>query len=316
MADFTLDGLIGLYCTKRLARCTIKACRNTNKPFPHLLLTGIGGTGKTAFARAIGCEMDCYFTEVEAATFKKREHLLEVLKQASDEATKRHKTLMFFIDEVHRLSLPLQESLYLPLTERKLSFKNSFLVIPPFSIIIATTRREMLESNSFVSRFPLQWEIGRYEDVFIEQIIAKHLRENGFKFDLSVIQEVRKRSLGIPRIAVNLAYKISLLADSISSKNITLHDVLYTFEMEKIDERGLTPIHRQYLQILLERSFNYLPLPIGVGSISAKMRQPEDVILGSVEPLLFELNFVMPTPRGRIITQVGREHMKNFQKSA
>ena len=49
-----LNKLIGLHKQKKCALIDIKACQKTGNPFPHTLISGIGGTGKTALVLAIG----------------------------------------------------------------------------------------------------------------------------------------------------------------------------------------------------------------------------------------------------------------------
>jgi Holliday junction resolvasome RuvABC ATP-dependent DNA helicase subunit len=49
-----------------------------------------------------------------------------------------------------------------------------------------------------------------------------------------------------------------------------------------------------------------------VGAIAAKLRQQEDVIKGSIEPVLLEMSFVSPTPRGRILTESGIHYLKSL----
>lgn len=314
-----LSSLIGLHKEKQRAGTQIKACLHSGRIFPHTLLTGVGGCGKTAFARSIGEELKYHFVEVHAASYKKRKQFLDALKEYSDQAQSRERPLLFFIDEIHRLTLTLQEGLYSPMKEWWIPTLEGQLHIPKFTLIGATTRFDMLDSNSFVTRFGNRWEIQRYPLQDMMEIVAYELAKQKFGFSADVVKEIAQRCLGIPRNAISLVEKVIFTALAEGRRTVTHFDVLCTFELEEIDYLGLNPIHHRYLQILSESCQGGKFQPLGVGSISAKMRQPEDVIKGSVEPVLLELSMISPSPRGRTLTDKGwnfLQKVQEFQKVA
>ena len=308
--------LIGLSREKRKAITAIRACRHSGMVFPHTLLYGVGGTGKTAFARAISSELGYFFVETHGAAFKKRDDLLEALLRHSAEATQTGLPLFFFIDEVHRLKYSLQEALYSAMKEWWIPTAHKRIEIPPFTLIAATTRFDMLDSNSFVTRFGNVWEIHRYSVSDIASIVAQEFRKLGLSFNRQVVFEVAKRCLGIPRIAITLADKVRMTVLASGGCAVTMGHALESFRLEEIDGLGLSPVHRRYLQILSMSRSSGRYAPLGVGAIAAKMRQQEDVIKGSVEPILLEFDFVAPTPRGRVLTDRGAEYLEKVQKNS
>ncbi len=304
-----LSSLIGLSREKRKAHILIRACARSGETFPHTLLHGIGGTGKTALARAIGDELGYYFVETHAAPFKRTELLFQALTESSRKAQHQGRPLLFFIDEIHRLNSALQESLYTAMKEWWLAVTTGKHKIPPFTLFGATTRLDMLDENSFVKRFENNWEIRRYPLEEMAFIVADLLGRAGLRFGGEVSRMIAERCLGIPRIAVNLSNMVRNMALASDSEIITPAHVLSTFELEEIDVLGLHPIHQRYLQILNASLVNGKHTPLGIGAISAKMRQPEDGVKGSVEPILLEMDMVAPTPRGRIITNKGSAYL-------
>lgn len=302
----SLNHIIGIPKLKEKAKIQILACKNQSTVFPHLLLTGIGGTGKSTFARAIATELKNYFYECEAASFKNREHLLQTLLREIKNAEEKKQSLTIFIDEIHRLNLTLQESLYFPMTECKVNLNNESVNISAFTLIGATTRPDMLDTNSFIKRFKLDWHMGRYDKIYIEQIIANQLRKKEMRFTKLIVQEIAQRSLNIPRTAINLTERVCTLANATKTKVIDINHLYRTFALEEIDSIGLSELHHEYLSILDQTSTH----PIGLGAIAAKLRQNPNVIQEMIEPILLELNFVQPTPRGRIITPAGLSHAK------
>lgn len=309
--NMSLSSLIGLGREKRKARVAIRACRFSGEVYPHTLLFGIGGTGKTEFARAIGGELDCHFVETHAAAFKKRKQLFATLVHYLEEAVRLDKPLLFFLDEVHGLKLNLQEALYSAMKEWWIPSDRGKQHIAPFTLVAATTRFDLLDANSFVTRFPNVWEIRRYSERDITNIVAAEFDRLGLTYTKEVAEDVAKRCLGIPRIAVTLARKVRITTIAESTKVITLNHTFRTFDLEEIDELGLQPVHRRYLEILAGSRSNGKLLPLGIGPIAAKMRHHEDMVKGSIEPILLELNMVAPTPRGRTLTEEGLRYLQS-----
>lgn len=311
-----LNNLIGLTKLKRRLRVAVKACVASGECFPHTLLTSLGGCGKTAFARAIGYELNCHFVETHAAAFKKREQLFEALIHYSEEAQSSGRPLLFFLDEVHGLKLNLQEALYSAMKEWWLPTARGKQYISPFTLVAATTRFDMLDANSFITRFPNVWEINRYPKEDIINIVAYEFDKMGLGYDYAVAEDVAKRCLGIPRIAVTLAKKVRTTTVAAGDKVVTLRHTRSTFDLEEIDKIGLQPVHMRYLRILAGSQANGRLMPLGIGPIAAKMRHHEDMIKGSIEPILLELSFVAPTPRGRTLTEAGLNYLKKSEKAA
>ncbi len=305
-----MSSLIGLNRLKRRVRVAIKACSHSGEVFPHTLLTSIGGCGKTAFARAVGNELNYHCVETHAAAFKKREQLFEALVHYSAEAQRSGKTLLFFLDEVHGLKLGLQEALYSVMKEWWIPTDRGKRFIPPFTLIAATTRFDLLDANSFVTRFPNCWEINRYSEKDIRNIVAFEFDKHGLVYSFEVVADIAKRCLGVPRIAVTLANKVRTTTLAAGCGEVTLTHTWQTFELEEIDEIGLHPVHRRYLKILAGSEVNGKLTPLGIGPIAGKMRHPEDMIKGSIEPILLELELVAPTPRGRVLTKKGSEYLQ------
>ena len=92
---------------------------------------------------------------------------------------------------------------------------------------------------------------------------------------------------------------------------VTLAHARRTFQDEEIDELGLQPIHLKYLHILAKSRVQGRFMALGIGAIAAKMRQHEDMVKGSVEPILLEFDMIAPTPRGRILTNIGSDYLNS-----
>lgn len=299
-----LAGLTGLTTIKQLASVGIKSCIARHAVFPHTLLFGVGGTGKTSIARAIGQELGYYFVEVEGAAFRKRDEIIECLTRNSLLAKKSHQPLLLFIDEVHRLHIKLQEALYIPMKEWRSTSTEGDISFPPFTLIAATTRRDMLDERSFVERFPNKWEVTRYHSCHIKGIVAALFRKWNMACDSEMSRLIATRCLGIPRVAANLSSKVRDVTLAGGRTEVNIADLRQAFDLEGLDRIGLTRLHHRYLSVL-----NEAVATRGVASIAAQLNQPVQLIEQGIEPILCELGLVEHGPRGRVITRRGREYL-------
>jgi holliday junction DNA helicase RuvB len=301
-----LSELVGLTQIKRLAAIAMRSSIARRKPMAHTLLYGIGGTGKTSIARAIGDDLGYNFVEIEGGILQNRTDIINCLAHNCAEANKLKLPLLLFIDEVHRLPRKLQEVFYLPMREFRVSSEFGWVQFPPFSLFAATTRRDMLDEHSFVQRFTNQWEVGRYDLVHIEEIITIVLDEYGLTFFDEHVKSIGGRCLGVPRIATNLAEKLRDVVLSRGRREIIDDDLVLLFDLDGIDSNGLTRLHRRYLSVL-DASSSYR----GISSIASQLSQPQSLLEDLIEPILCELRLVEHGPRGRSITDRGRSYLRS-----
>ena len=91
------------------------------------------------------------------------------------------------------------------------------------------------------------------------------------------------------------------------------HDGVVTTEVARealalleIDERGLEQTDRELLAAILEK---FGGGPVGLSTLAVSLGEAPDTIEDVYEPYLLQLGFLQRTPRGRIITDLGREHL-------
>ena len=77
-------------------------------------------------------------------------------------------------------------------------------------------------------------------------------------------------------------------------------------ELLEIDERGLEPMDRELLRAIVER---FDGGPVGLSTLAVALGEEPDTIEDVYEPYLLQLGFLQRTPRGRIVTSLGREHL-------
>lgn len=300
----------GLIQIKARLRRRIVSCNKRHSIFGHCLITGLGGTGKTLLARAIAEELNYNFIEIEAAALNSREalirHFLSSIKKSQT------KTLLYFIDECHRLTDSCQETLYYPMEENRIITQEGDIIFPPFCLFGATTQPQLLDQSSLVSRFErgMKINLDRYSDVDLQEILIFLFRDMGLDYDIDVIRAISKRCLGIPRNARNLAEKIR---DHIifrgGSQTIMLSDVNEVMFLEGLDDLGLNELQVKLLQMLLDAKGRTRSL----GMLAARLNMSKVALQETIEPVLLSLGFIDINQKGRIITEQGYQHlMKNI----
>lgn len=297
-----LDDLIGLQRLRRMAKRDIRAALRSGEVFPHTGLFGPGGLGKTAFAQAMAKDLNYFFLQVEGAAIKNRKELLNLLVKGNENAIASNKNLLFFVDECHRLGT-LQEALYYPMTDWRITTSSGEIRFNPFTLIAATTHPHML-MGSFTSRLQNQWYLERYSQHDIRKIVLKLFDKWGISQDIVTAGHIASRSLGIPRRAKNLARKVRNNVLARGGNRVTDADCFETFELEGIDEIGLDDRFIQYLHELASSDS-----PKGLSAIAGRMGLSEDVVSGSLEPTLLSLGMIDLTGRGRVLTKKGHQHL-------
>ena len=87
------------------------------------------------------------------------------------------------------------------------------------------------------------------------------------------------------------------ITDAIAAQTMALLD---------IDEKGLEPMDRRILEVIM-KTFN--GGPVGLQAIAAASSEEEDTIEEVYEPYLMQLGFLERTPRGRTATDRAYAHL-------
>ena len=74
----------------------------------------------------------------------------------------------------------------------------------------------------------------------------------------------------------------------------------------EVDALGLDAMDRRYLRTICE---NYNGGPVGVETLAAALSEQRDAIEEVIEPFLIQQGLVQRTPRGRVVTARGFNHI-------
>lgn len=267
--------------------------------FPHLLICGPGGTGKTLLSELIAREL-CTQVHVELAqnisNIGQMQGLLMMLEPEH----------ILLIDEIHELSETVQVSLYRALEERKLFLGGNKkpITLPPFTLIGATTD-EYLLTTSMRDRFKILLRLTHYSDEEMTLLIAQRAKRIGWEIDPDSVAELASRSRGVPRLAVRFLDSAKRVASSKGLDSIEPEHVSEMLSIEGFDSLGFDPVEQRYLSLLKEHRgavrLNVLATNLGLPKQTVEMFERDFIRLG----------LITKGDKGRALTPKGIEHLAN-----
>ena len=87
---------------------------------------------------------------------------------------------------------------------------------------------------------------------------------------------------------------------------ITTEIAREALDLLEVDERGLERTDRALLRAVVEK---FEGGPVGLSTLAVALGEEPDTIEDVYEPYLLQLGFLQRTPRGRVVTKLGRQHV-------
>ena len=302
----TLADFIGHESLKQNLSVFVSGARNRGEAMDHVLLYGPPGLGKTTLAHIVANELGTNFRATSAPMLTKQGDLAAIL-------TALEPMDVLFIDEIHRLPTAIEEVLYSAMEDFKLdimlgegpSAKSVRIDLPPFTLVGATTRTGLL-SNPLRDRFGIDLRLSFYSPEDLARIIVRSANILGTPIDADGALMLARSARGTPRIANRLLKRARDFAAALNQKSIGVDTIKTTLFQLHIDGAGLDEIDRDYMNMIIKF---YAGGPVGVENLASALSEPVDTIEDVIEPYLMQLGFVQRTPRGRVITSAGYEHL-------
>lgn len=302
----TFGEYIGQDKIKENLRIVIGAAKKRNEPVEHLLFHGPSGLGKTTLAHLVAKELGANIRITSGTALEKAGDVGSILTGLNDGD-------IIFIDEVHRLNKAIEEVIYPAMENFKLdiiigkgnSAKTLQIDLPRFTLIAATTKISML-SAPFRSRFGVNFRLDFYSQKNIEEIVSRSARLLGVNIETEAIKEVALASRFTPRVANRLLKRVRDFNQMGDSGIITKDVARDALKMLEIDDKGLEETDRKIMLAIVN---NFDGGPVGLKSIAASISEEESTIEDVYEPYLMQMGFLARTPKGRIVTSRGFEHL-------
>jgi Holliday junction DNA helicase RuvB len=274
------DEYIGQERNKTILSQYIKIMKARNYIFPHVLIHGKAGMGKTTLARIVAKEMGVPMTEAMSSIFA---------NESVSDITDRLQSGFLFIDEIHALPRDIAEQLY-PCME---DFKCNGAKIQPFTLVGCTTELgELLKNRKpFIDRFKLIIEL---QDYTLEELtaIAKQYRQVVFPNDSipdSIYLALATNCRATPRLLIRLLEATVYFSGDYQTvlKNFGILKDGYTIKDLKL--------------------LGYISKTKGVGAqnIASYLDISATNYLYEIEPYLLKTDMLIRTGKGRTITEAG-----------
>lgn len=309
LRPINLEEYIGQEQLKEQITVSIGGSKKRERTFPHTLLSGGAGLGKTSLSSVISNEMGANITFANAANIQKPADLLTYVVNLEDGD-------FLFIDEIHRLKKEFEEMLYTVMEDFRIDIpvkkgtdiEPVSISLPKFTLIGATTLKGGL-TQPLLDRFGLKFELKEYTIDELSKIIKNVSLKLNSNFDKEALDLISKCSRGTPRKAIHILDRIIDFAVCDDIELITEEYTSKILNKLKIDAHGLEESDISILKLLYEEFYGS---PVGINNLAAASGQQKDTLEQTIEPFLIKNKFIIRTPRGRRITKKGINILKEY----
>ncbi len=284
----------------------IEAARRRGEPLDHVLLAGPPGLGKTSLANIIAAELNVPMVQTAGPALERKADVAAFL-------TALEPGSVFFIDEVHRLGHAIEETLYPAMEERRLPVvlgqgagaRTVTLDLPPFTLVGATTRTGLL-TTPLRDRFGVCHRLEHYEPGDLARIVRRSAHILGIQVEPEGEEAIAERSRGTPRVANRLLKRVRDFAEVRGAGVVTGEVAGEALSLLEVDAQGLDRHDRAILDTIATK---FSGGPVGLSTLAAAVDEEQDTIEDVYEPYLLQQGLIKRTPRGRVITPRGFEHL-------
>jgi len=301
MRDF-----IGQAALKERLQILIQAAQVRDEPIDHVLFSGPPGLGKTSLAGILAGEMEVTLRITSGPALERPGDLAAVL-------TNLEPGDVLFVDEIHRLSRPVEEVLYPAMEDFALDIvvgkgpaaRSIRLDLPRFTLVGATTRvgrvaPPLRDRFGYVARL----------DYYLPADLAAIVRRSAGILDVAIddpgAEVIARRSRGTPRVANRLLRRVRDFATVRGDGTIDAAGADVALGVFEVDRRGLDKVDRYILEAIIHK---FAGGPVGLSTLAIAVGEDPETVEDAYEPFLLMEGLIQRTPRGRIATAHAYTHL-------
>jgi Holliday junction DNA helicase RuvB len=302
----SLAEFVGQERVKEQLAIALEAAKGRGEALDHVLLAGPPGLGKTSLAYIIREELGVGIRTVAGPALERKGDMAAILTSLEDRD-------VLFVDEIHRLNRAVEEILYPALEDFRLDIivgqgpaaRTLTLDLPPFTLVGATTRTGLL-TTPLRDRFGMTYRLEYYDADDLARIVRRSARILGVEIAAEAAEEIARRARGTPRVANRILRRVRDVAEVRHDGAVTLPVTREALALLEVDGEGLERIDRELLGAIVVK---FDGGPVGLSTLAVALGEEPDTIEDVYEPYLLQLGLLQRTPRGRIVTKLGRAHI-------
>jgi holliday junction DNA helicase RuvB len=119
-------------------------------------------------------------------------------------------------------------------------------------------------------------------------------------------EEIARRARGTPRVANRILRRVRDVAEVRHDGAVSLEVAREALDLLEVDGHGLERVDRELLSAIV-RKFD--GGPVGLSTLAVALGEEPGTIEDVYEPYLLQLGLIQRTPRGRIVTKLGRAYV-------
>lgn len=274
-----------------------QAAKMRQEPLDHVLFFGPPGLGKTTLAQIMAHTLGVGIKICNGPLLERTGDLVALL-------TSVQRGDIFFIDEIHRMPIAVEEVLYNAMEHFSIDViigqgagaQSINLPIAPFTLIGATTKSGLI-SAPLRSRFGIVERLDFYLVEDLQKIVIQSSKYLGLTLDSEAALLIAKSSRGTPRIAKKILRRVRDFAQ-VANKAASPDLVTESLGFLGIDLEGLSQMDNLILKVILER-FN--GGPVGIETIASIVGEDSRTLEDVYEPYLLRQGYLEKSSRGRQI---------------
>jgi Holliday junction DNA helicase RuvB len=302
----SLDEFVGQERVKEQLAIVLEAAKGRGEALDHVLLAGPPGLGKTSLAYILREELGVGIRTVAGPALERKGDMAAILTSLEDRD-------VLFVDEIHRLNRAVEEILYPALEDFRLDIvvgqgpaaRTLTLDLPPFTLVGATTRTGLL-TTPLRDRFGMTYRLDYYDVGDLGRIVRRSARILGVEIEDGAAAEIARRARGTPRVANRILRRVRDVAEVRYDGVVTMDVAREALALLEVDGEGLERIDRELLAAIVHK---FDGGPVGLSTLAVALGEEPDTIEDVYEPYLLQLGLIQRTPRGRIVTKLGRAHV-------